>query len=74
MHGKGDVKDEDVKYLNVDFVVYYINGWPRRLLLQSGMLRHGEELMGIIMDVGMMGLNIFGKEWRCRKRITLSIR
>ena len=40
------VNKEDMKYWNVDFVVYYINGWPRVFIIAKRDVAADEELMG----------------------------
>ena len=44
-YGKGVVTKDDMKYWNVDFVVYYVNGWPRVFIITKRDVEAGEELM-----------------------------
>ena len=39
------VKEEDMKFWNIDFVVYYVNGWPRIFMITRRDIKANEELM-----------------------------
>ena len=40
-----DPNQEDKYYWNCDFVVYYVNGWPRIFVITNRNIWKGEELM-----------------------------